>query len=35
LFETIAALRGQTTFLLVEQNVNLAHEAADWRGGAV
>ena len=29
LFETIAALRGQTTILLVEQNVNLALEIAD------
>jgi ABC-type branched-subunit amino acid transport system ATPase component len=33
LFETIAALRGPMTFLLVEQNVNLAQEVADWRGG--
>ena len=29
LFEAIAALRGQTTILLVEQNVNLALEIAD------
>ncbi len=29
LFETIAGLRGQTTILLVEQNVNLALEIAD------
>jgi len=29
LFETIAALRGHTTILLVEQNVNLALEIAD------
>jgi branched-chain amino acid transport system ATP-binding protein len=29
LFDTIAALRGQTTILLVEQNVNLALEIAD------
>ncbi len=29
LFEIIAALRGQTTILLVEQNVNLALEIAD------
>jgi branched-chain amino acid transport system ATP-binding protein len=29
LFETIAALRGKTTILLVEQNVNLALEIAD------
>jgi len=29
LFETIAALRGQTTILLVEQNANLALEIAD------
>ena len=29
LFETIAALRGQTTILLVEQNASLALEIAD------
>jgi branched-chain amino acid transport system ATP-binding protein len=29
LFETIAGLKGRTTILLVEQNVNLALEIAD------